>query len=41
ELDGFKKAKGSVQFPVNKPLPKELIREMIKFRKNRLGKHIA
>lgn len=32
ELDEFKKAKGSVQFPLNKPLPKSLIIEMIKFR---------
>lgn len=28
-LEGYKKAKGSVQFPLNKPLPKELIQEMI------------
>ena len=33
ELDGYKKAKGSVQFPLSKPLPKQLITEMVKFRK--------
>lgn len=32
QLDGFKKAKGSVQFPLNLPLPKKLINEMIKYR---------
>lgn len=32
KLDDYKKAKGSVQFPLNKPLPKELISEMIKYR---------
>ena len=32
QLDGFKKAKGSVQFPSNKPLPKDLIVDMIKYR---------
>ena len=32
QLDGLKKAKGSVQFPLNKPLPKDLIVNMIKYR---------
>jgi uncharacterized protein YdhG (YjbR/CyaY superfamily) len=32
QLDGFKKAKGSVQFSLDKPLPKDLIVEMIKYR---------
>lgn len=32
ELSGFKGAKGSVQFPIDKPLPYELIRKMVKFR---------
>ncbi|MFZ6051461.1 iron chaperone [Halocola ammonii] len=36
ELKGFKKGKGSVQFPLNQPLPKELIRRMVKFRKDEL-----
>ncbi len=31
-LEGYKKAKGSVQFPLNEPLPKELIQEMILYR---------
>jgi uncharacterized protein YdhG (YjbR/CyaY superfamily) len=32
ELKDFQTAKGSVQFPVNKPLPKELIIRMVKYR---------
>ncbi|EAR08766.1 iron chaperone [Reinekea blandensis] len=31
-LSEFKYAKGSIQFPLNKPLPKQLIIEMVKFR---------
>jgi len=32
ELPCFKISKGSVQFPINKPIPFELIREIVKFR---------
>lgn len=32
ELKGYKQGKGSVQFPLNQPLPKELIVRMVKFR---------
>lgn len=32
ELAEYKGAKGSVQFPLNKPLPYELIRKIVKFR---------
>ena len=32
ELTEYKRAKGSVQFPLNKPLPKELIIRMVKYR---------
>lgn len=32
ELNEYKKGKGSVQFPLDQPLPKELIIRMIKFR---------
>ena len=32
ELEGYKKGKGSVQFPINKPLPKELIIKMVTYR---------
>ncbi len=32
ELKEYKRAKGSVQFPLDKPLPKELIIRMIKYR---------
>lgn len=32
ELGGYKKAKGSVQFPLDKPLPLETISKIVKFR---------
>lgn len=32
ELSTYKKGKGSVQFPLNKPLPEELIAKMIEFK---------
>ena len=32
ELSGYKGAKGSVQFPLDKPLPLELITQIVKFR---------
>jgi uncharacterized protein YdhG (YjbR/CyaY superfamily) len=32
ELSQYKGAKGSVQFPIEKPMPYELIREIVKFR---------
>ena len=38
ELKDFKQGKGSVQFPLNKPLPKDLIVRMIKFRKEEILK---
>jgi uncharacterized protein YdhG (YjbR/CyaY superfamily) len=31
-LAGYKTSKGSIQFPLDKPLPLDLIREMIQFR---------
>jgi len=36
DLKGYKKGKGSVQFPLDKPLPKELIVRMVKYRKRLL-----
>lgn len=38
ELSEYKRAKGSVQFPLDKPLPKELIVRMIKYRTEVLRK---
>ncbi|MCA9730874.1 MAG: DUF1801 domain-containing protein [Deferribacteres bacterium] len=38
ELKGFKQGKGSVQFPLNVPLPKELIIKMVLHRKMLLDK---
>lgn len=32
ELQGYKSAKGSVQFPLSEPLPVDLIRRMVRFR---------
>ena len=32
DLSGYKSAKGSVQFPLDKPLPSALIRRMVEFR---------
>ncbi len=32
ELKKFKTAKGSIQFPIHKPLPKMLIRKIVKYR---------
>ena len=34
ELSAYKGAKGSVQFPLNKPLPLDLIRAIVEFRVN-------
>lgn len=32
QLDDFKKTKGSVRFPLSKPLPKDLIIQMVEYR---------
>ena len=32
DLSGYKSAKGSVQFPIDKPLPMQLIRKIVNFR---------
>lgn len=32
ELSGYKSAKGSVQFPIDQPIPWPLIRKIVKFR---------
>ena len=38
ELKDYKQGKGSIQFPFNKPLPKDLIIRMVKFRKEEILK---
>ena len=38
DLTGYKRGKGSVQFPLNETLPKELIIRMVKYRKDLLRK---
>jgi uncharacterized protein YdhG (YjbR/CyaY superfamily) len=38
ELKDYKLGKGSVQFPLNQPLPKDLIIRMVKFRKQQILK---
>ncbi|MBI3561570.1 MAG: DUF1801 domain-containing protein [Gammaproteobacteria bacterium] len=37
-LTEYKFAKGSIQFPLNKPIPKELVIEMVKYRLSHLLK---
>lgn len=32
ELEKYKKGKGSVQFPINEPLPTDLIKKMVNYR---------
>lgn len=32
ELKGYQQAKGSVQFPLNRPIPYDLIRKIVEFR---------
>ncbi len=39
ELKDYKQGKGSVQFPFNKPLPKDLIIKMVKFRREEILKN--
>ena len=34
ELSNYKQGKGSVQFPLNKPVPYDLIKRIVKFRAN-------
>ena len=36
ELKDFKQGKGSIQFPFDKPLPKDLIIQMVQFRKEEI-----
>jgi uncharacterized protein YdhG (YjbR/CyaY superfamily) len=38
QLKDFKKGKGSVQFPIDKPIPKDLIIEMVKYRLSLIDK---
>lgn len=38
ELKDYKQGKGSVQFPLHKPLPKDLIIRMVKFRREEILK---
>lgn len=39
DLKDYKQGKGSVQFPLGKPLPKDLIIRMVKFRKEEILKN--
>jgi len=38
DLSAFKTGKGSVQFPIDKPMPKELITKIVKFRIEEIAK---
>lgn len=37
DLAKYKQGKGSVQFPLDQPLPVDLIKRMVQFRKNQVG----
>ena len=37
ELSKYKQGKGSVQFPLDKPLPEDLVKRMVSFKKQQLG----
>ncbi len=37
QLSPYKHGKGSVQFPLNKPIPYELIREIVEFKKQKIN----
>ncbi len=39
QLKDYKQGKGSVQFPYGKPLPKDLIMQMVKYRKEEILKN--
>lgn len=41
ELDGFKSAKGSVQFPLDEPLPLDLVRRIVDFRVRENGERAS
>jgi uncharacterized protein YdhG (YjbR/CyaY superfamily) len=41
ELAGYESAKGSVQFPLNRPVPFTLIRKMVEFRMKETREKIA
>jgi uncharacterized protein YdhG (YjbR/CyaY superfamily) len=39
ELSVFQQGKGSIQFPLNKPIPKALVVKMVKYRKKLISKN--
>ena len=41
ELSAYKTAKGSVQFPIDKPLPLDLVRQIVKFRAEEVRAKLA
>ncbi|MDR2037786.1 MAG: DUF1801 domain-containing protein [Bacteroidales bacterium] len=41
ELSRYKQGKGSVQFPLNEPVPLDLIKRMVKFRKDEIAMNIT
>jgi uncharacterized protein YdhG (YjbR/CyaY superfamily) len=41
ELAGYRSAKGSVQFPLDRPLPADLVRRMVAFRVGEVAGEVA
>lgn len=41
QLAGYKSAKGSIQFPLNKPIPKVLVVKMVKYWRSQLQKRAS
>jgi uncharacterized protein YdhG (YjbR/CyaY superfamily) len=41
ELSPYKKGKGSVQFPIDQPMPYDLVRRIVRFRAKQLLKKKA
>jgi uncharacterized protein YdhG (YjbR/CyaY superfamily) len=41
ELDSYKSSKGSVQFPLDRPMPFDLIRRIVRFRVEEVGGRAA
>jgi uncharacterized protein YdhG (YjbR/CyaY superfamily) len=41
EFEGYKKSKGGIRFPIDKPLPTILIKKVLEFRKEEIRKKLG